>query len=87
MEPNPEIASSTSLRHERRSELNGSEIVPNGPIESDGVWLTEPQLRDRLQYSKATITRLREGGLPCVGSGRLRRYHRPTVLRWLSKRA
>ena len=49
-------------------------------------WLTEPELRQRLHYSKSTIVRLRKRGLPCIGSERLRRYHWPTVLKWLSER-
>jgi biotin operon repressor len=50
------------------------------------AWLSEPELRDRLGYSPSTIRRLRARGLPHVGSDRLRRYHLPTVLKWLSGR-
>jgi hypothetical protein len=50
-------------------------------------WLDEPTLRRRLRYSRSTIIRLRRRGMPCVGSDRLRRYHWPTVLRWLAEHA
>jgi hypothetical protein len=56
------------------------------PVTED-IWLTEPELRQRLQYSRSTITRLRTRGLPCVGRDRLRRYHWPSVLHWLSEHA
>lgn len=50
-------------------------------------WLTEPELRGYLSYSASTIQRLRKRGLPCVGSGRLRRYNLRVVLRWLAEHA
>jgi hypothetical protein len=50
-------------------------------------WLNEPELRQRLNYSKSTISRLRKRGLPCIGTDRLRRYHWATVLQWLSEHA
>jgi hypothetical protein len=50
-------------------------------------WLSERELCQRLHYSKSTITRLRKRGLPCIGTDRLRRYHWPTVIKWLSERA
>ena len=52
---------------------------------SEDIWLSEPQLRQRLQYSRSTITRLRNRGLPHVGRDRLRRYHLPSVLQWLAE--
>jgi len=57
------------------------------PTGSVGEWITEPELRQRLRYSASTIRRLRKDGLPYVGSDRLRRYHWPTVLQWLSNHA
>jgi hypothetical protein len=54
---------------------------------TEDIWLSEPELRQRLRYSRSTITRLRKRGLPCVGHDRLRRYHLPTVLQWLSGHA
>jgi predicted DNA-binding transcriptional regulator AlpA len=54
---------------------------------TEDIWLSEPELRQRLQYSRSTITRLRKRGMPCVGRDRLRRYHLPTVLQWLSEHA
>lgn len=50
-------------------------------------WLSEPQLMDYLGYSKSTIRRFRQGGLPHVGTNRLRRYHLATVLQYLSEHA
>jgi hypothetical protein len=52
---------------------------------SGDEWLSEPQLRERLQYSPATISRLRKRGLPHVGTGRMRRYPFQAVVRWLSQ--
>jgi hypothetical protein len=51
---------------------------------TEEIWLSEPELRERLAYSRSTIARLRQRGLPCIGDDRLRRYHLPTVLQWLS---
>ena len=50
-------------------------------------WLSEPELRKRLHYSKSTIARFRKRGMPCVGTDRLRRYHLPSVLKWLAEHA
>jgi len=50
-------------------------------------WLSEPELRKRLHYSKSTITRFRKRGMPCIGSDRRRRYHWPSVLAWLAQHA
>ncbi len=52
-----------------------------------GQWLTEPELGQRLGYSKTTVWRLRKRGLPHTGSYRLRRYNLTVVLDWLSKNA
>jgi phage terminase Nu1 subunit (DNA packaging protein) len=49
-------------------------------------WITDAELRHRLRYSKSTIQRLRARGLPCLGQGRLRRFHWPTVCDWLAER-
>ena len=50
-------------------------------------WLSEPELRQRLHYSKSTITRFRKRGMPYVGTGRLRRYPWAEVRSWLSEHA
>ena len=47
-------------------------------------FVSGPDLCALLDFHKATLVRLRQRGLPFVGSGRLRRYHVHTVLRWLS---
>jgi hypothetical protein len=65
--------------------MSVSESVPTEPSVSDSVWLTEPELRQRLNYSRATLARLRKRGLPHIGSGRLRRYSLPAVVQWLSE--
>ena len=54
---------------------------------TEDIWLSEPELRQHLKYSRSTIARLRKRGLPCIGSDRLRRYHLPTVLQWLAEYA
>lgn len=56
------------------------------PLLAEDVWLSEPAVRQRLGYSRATMIRLRGRGLPHVGTSRLRRYHWPAVLHWLSER-
>jgi hypothetical protein len=48
-------------------------------------YMSEPELRTYLGYSPSTMSRLRNKGLPCVGTGRLRRYHVSTVLQWLAQ--
>jgi hypothetical protein len=55
--------------------------------EPEDMYFSEPELCQRLQYSRSTVARLRKRGLPSVGRDRLRRYHWPTVLKWLSERA
>ena len=57
------------------------------PAKPPDEWITEPELRRRLAYSQATVVRLRKRGLPYIGRDRLRRYHWPTLLTWLSQRA
>jgi len=54
---------------------------------TEGIWLSGPDLCRRLSISRSTLSRLRERGLPHVGHDRLRRYHLPTVLQWLSEHA
>jgi len=54
------------------------------PPEVEDVWMTAPDLRDYLDLSPSTLRRLVARGLPCVGTGRLRRFHVPTVVKWLS---
>ena len=49
------------------------------------VWVKESYLRDYFWISRDTVARLRESGLPHIGHGRLRRYHLPTVVRWLEQ--
>lgn len=58
-------------------------VVSPGNINTDR-YLSEPELRAYLGYSRSTIRRFRRKGLPCVGKDRLRRYHIATVLQWLS---
>jgi len=48
-------------------------------------FVSGPDLCALLGFHRATLFRLRQRGLPCVGSKRLRRYHVETVLRWLSQ--
>ena len=48
-------------------------------------WFKEPELRLYLMISRDTFRRWRKRGLPCLGSGRLRRYHWPTLLDWMTK--
>jgi excisionase family DNA binding protein len=62
------------------------DITPTGLSVSDSVYLTEPELRERLRISKSTVARLRAKGMPHVGTGRLRRYPLASVLRWWSSR-
>ena len=47
-------------------------------------YMSEPELRAYLDYSASSIRRFRKKGLPCMGTGRLRRYHLGNVLQWLS---
>lgn len=56
-------------------------------IPTEDRWVSQPELRRLLAYSATTVRRFRQRGLPCVGQNRLRRYHLPTVLHWLSKHA
>lgn len=58
-------------------------MVKELPIEE---WLTDAELRRRLNYSASTIKRLRQSGMPHVGAGRLRRYSWVEVRRWLTER-
>ena len=51
---------------------------------ADDDWHTEPELRLWLMISRDTFRRWRQRGLPCLGAGRLRRYHWPTLLAWLT---
>jgi hypothetical protein len=60
-----------------------TEVIVTDPPDE---WLSEPELRERLHYSKSTVTRLRKRGLPSIGTDRLRRYHWPSVIEWLSER-
>jgi hypothetical protein len=50
-------------------------------------WISDTEVRRRLTYSRTTLARLRKRGLPYIGRDRLRRYHWPTLLTWLSQRA
>ncbi len=52
--------------------------------EVNDFWYTEPDLRLWLSISRDTFRRWRKRGLPCIGSGRLRRYHGPTVVDWIA---
>ena len=49
-------------------------------------WVKESYLRDYFWVSRDSVARLRAAGLPHIGHGRLRRYHLPTVVRWLEQR-
>lgn len=68
-----------------RSEPPGSALrtAPMLALSDEDVWLTEPELRELLRFSRSTLTRFRARGLPHVGEGRLRRYHLATVLDWV----
>lgn len=46
-------------------------------------WFSEPELRLWLVISRDTFRRWRRQGLLCIGKGRLRRYHWPTLLAWM----
>lgn len=59
--------------------------VANTQVED--IWVSEPELRRRLGVSRSTVARWRQRGFPHVGHDRLRRYHLPTVLRWISENA
>ena len=62
--------------------------IPSLPtIPTEDVWLSEPKLDQRLGYSRSTLVRLRQRGLPHLGTGRRRRYHWPSVLTWLALNA
>jgi hypothetical protein len=60
---------------------------PPADLTAAHEWVSEPELRERLQYGRTTVARLRARGLPHVGSGRLRRYPWEEVIRWLRERA
>ena len=63
--------------------MSGSAPTTTTPVED--IWVSEPDLRLVLVYSRATVRRLRQKGLPHVGHDRLRRYHLPTVVKWLAE--
>ena len=46
--------------------------------------LTATELREYLNISRSTLARLVAAGLPHIGSGRLRRFDKETLLRWYS---
>ncbi len=48
-------------------------------------WFKEPDLRFFLNISRDTFRRWRMKGLPHIGTGRLRRYHGPTLMEWMMK--
>ena len=56
---------------------------PQPTWKADDDWHKEPELRLWLMISRDTFRRWRQRGLPCLGTGRLRRYHWPTLLAWL----
>lgn len=62
--------------------MSDLEMTPN-----QDIWLSESELRDYLDYSYSTLTRLRKRGLPSIGQYRLRRYHVATVMQWLAEHA
>jgi len=53
--------------------------------ETTDSYMSKPELRTYLGYSASTIRRLRDKGMPSVGTGRLRRYHVGSVVLWLSE--
>jgi len=62
--------------------VTGTRELP--PTTTEDVWLSQLELAHRLGYSLSTVVRLRKRGLPHVATARRRRYHWPTVLRWLA---
>ncbi len=44
--------------------------------------MTPNELREYLNISRSTLTRMLDAGLPHIGYGRLRRFERDTVLQW-----
>jgi biotin operon repressor len=61
-------------------------ITVAGTLVED-IWVSEPELCRRLGISRSTVARMRQRGLPHVGHDRLRRYHLPTVVKWLAHHA
>jgi len=59
--------------------------VAGTPVED--IWVSGPEVCRRLGMSRSTLRRLRNKGLPHLGDDRLRRYHLPTVLKWLAGNA
>jgi excisionase family DNA binding protein len=47
--------------------------------------LTKKQLADYLKVTERTIDRLREEGLPCFNVGKVIRFDRDEVLKWLKE--
>lgn len=47
--------------------------------------MTAQEVREYLKVSRSTLTRLLDAGLPHIGSGRLRRFHKETLLQWYSE--
>ncbi len=74
------------MRSEENLLLTANIVTPISIPASD-EWLSEPELCKRLNYSKSTIRRFRKDGMPSIGTFRLRRYHWPTVLKWLQEHA
>lgn len=59
----------------------------NDNRENTDRFVSGPDLAKYLGYSESTIRRYRQQGLPCVGKGRLRRYHIASVIQWISEKA
>jgi hypothetical protein len=50
-------------------------------------FLTPTELRRTLKISRSTEHRLLKSGMPCISSGRLRRYDPETAVAWFSQYA
>lgn len=46
------------------------------------LFVTGPELRKLLSLSRTTYSRLLDRGLPCLGSGKLRRHSLEEVIAW-----
>ena len=49
--------------------------------------MTPNELRQYLNVSRSTLSRMLDAGLPHVGEGRLRRFERDAVLQWYTGEA
>ena len=77
----------SSVERQRAMQELGYDMPSARPPLTEDIWLSGPALCGRLSISRSTLSRLRLRGLPYLGQGRLRRYHLPSVLQWLSEHA